>query len=212
MNDTTQGMTGQAEAGSAFLKWIRVEPVLSAMNRGPVLRKTLGFLVQLGAILMGIRLFIDWCRMWPVITNMSFVEGLGFALFVLGLLYGGFLALQAMFIRGGAICELPESEYVVSPIVGLLAAMLGEMAFVFFGVMSVPAMIGVWCDTMVVRSLPVLWQWRSDNAFLNGLSLFLSCWLTGLFALVAARWLKEWTLAVIQIAQDVHAIRGKPAA
>ncbi len=209
MNDTTQGGTGQAESGNAFLKWICVEPALTAMNRGPVLRNTLGFLVQLGAVLVGIRLFIDWCGTWPEIKHMSFVEGLGFALFLLGFLYGGFLALETMFVRGGQIRELPESDYVVSPIVGLLVAMLGEMTFVLFAVMSVPAMISVWCDTAAASVLPVLWQWRSGNDFLNGISIFLSCWLTGLFSLVVTRWLKEWTLAVIQIAQDVHVIRGK---
>lgn len=207
MNDSTQD-----QAGNKAMKWICVEPVLTAMSQGPVLRKTLSFLVQIGAVLLAIRLFIDWCRMWPAIKNAPFVEGLGFALFLLGLIYAGFLALQTMFIRGGAIRELPESDYVVSPIVGLLVAMLGEMAFVFFAVMSVPAMVGVWCNSMAVPNLPVLWQMQSDNTFINGLSLFLSCWLTGFFSLVATRWLKEWTLAVIQIAQDVHAIRGKPTA
>jgi hypothetical protein len=209
MNDSTKDMTGQDVPENKFVKWIWVEPVLTAMNRGPVLRQTLSFLVQLGAVLIGLRLFVDWCRMWPVIKNTSFVEGLGFALFLLGLLYGGFLALETMFIRGGAIRELPESDYVVSPIVGLLAAMFGEMAFVFLGIISVPAMVGVWCGTMAIPSLPLLWQWQGDNTFLNGISMFLSCWLTGLFALVVTRWLKESTLAVIQIAQDVHVIRGK---
>lgn len=208
MNESTSGVAGEGGAGN-YLRYVRVEPVLAAMNRGPVLRKTLSFLIQLGAVLIAIRLFIDWCRMWPGIKNMSFVEGLGFALFLLGLLYGGFLALETMFIRGGNVRELPESDYVVSPIVGLLVAMLGEMAFVFLGIMSVPAMVGVWCGTMAMPALPLLWQWQSDNTFLNGVSTFLSYWLTGLFSLVAARWLKEWTLAVIQIAQDVRTIRDK---
>jgi hypothetical protein len=209
MNDSLKGIAAGLETGTKYMKWISVEPVLSAMNRGPVLRKTLSFLVQLGAVLIGIRLFIDWCRMWPVIKHSSFVDGLGFALVLLGMLAGGVLALQTMFIRGGNIRELPESEYVVSPIVGLLVAMFGEMAFVFLGVMSVPVMVGTWCGTMAIPALPLLWQMQGDNTFLNGISIFLSCWLTGLFALVVARWLKEWTLAVIQIAQDVHVIRGK---
>jgi hypothetical protein len=209
MNDSPTRAAGLGDGGNGVLRWLRVGPVVDAMNQGATLRKTLSILVQLGAVLIGLRLFVGWCRMWPAIKGMQFVEGLGFALFLLGLLYGGFLALEAMFLRGGTIRELPESDYAVSPIVGLLAAMVGEMAFVFLGVMSVPAMVGVWCGTMAIPPLPLLWQWQGDNTFLNGISMFLSCWLTGLFALVVTRWLKEWTLAVIQIAQDVHVIRGK---
>ncbi len=209
MNESTPSAIDQQETGNTCMKWICVQPALAALNQGPTLRKVLGFLVQLGAVVLAFRFFVGWCRMWPIIKHASFLEGLGFVVFLLGLLYGGFLALQTMFVRGGNIRELPESDYVVSPIVGLLAAMLGEMAFFFFAVMSLPAMVGVWCGSRGGAGLPVLWQSYSGNAFVNGISLFLSCWLTGLFSLVVTRWIKEWTLAVVQIAQDVHAIRGK---
>ncbi len=183
---------------------------MTAMSRGPIIRQVLGGLVQAAAVLMAVLLFIDWCRMWRAIRWMSFVEGVGYFVLLLGLLYGGFLALQTMFVRGGQIREMPESDYVVAPIVGLLAAMWGEMTFLFLAAMSVPAMIAAWCASQSVP-LPLIWSRGSQNDFLDGIFVFLACWITGFVALVIGRWIKEWVLVIIQIAQDVHAIRSKSA-
>jgi hypothetical protein len=201
-------MSDGTQAPFSVWRWLCVEPALEALNRGPVLRKGLGFLVQLAAVLLALFAFSDWCRMWPVLRHQSFVEGLGYALMLLGLLYGGFLALQTMFVRGGQIRELPESEFVAAPIAGMLAALWGEMLFLFLAIVSAPVMVGVWCESRGV-SIPLFWRGNSDNRFLDGLFLFLSCWITGFAALVAGRLIKEWLSAVIGIAQDVRAIRGR---
>jgi hypothetical protein len=205
MSDPTED-GANVKTGFSLAKWLCVEPALEAMNRGPVLRQALGFLVQGAACLMALLFFIDWCRSWGVLRHMGFVEGVGFLLVLLGLFLGGFFALQTMFVRGRQIRGLPESDYVVAPIAGMLAAMAGEMAFVFLAFMSVPVMLAVWCDSRYFP-LPLLWDARGENVFLDGLSLFLSCWVTGFLALVAGRWIKEWVLVVLQIASDVRSIR-----
>ena len=206
MNDSTQDTTDQG--GCKWCRCMGVESMLDSFNKGPTLRCAISFLVQIASVLLALSLLIDWVRMWKAIQHMTFVEGLGYAIWLLTFLAAGFLALKVMFSRGGSIREMPESEYVVTPVVGLLMAMLGEMAFVFLGVISVAAMIARWCGTEGTE-LPLYWLTRGNNAFVDGLFLFVACWLNGFFALVVGRWLREMTLVVVQIAQDVRAIRGK---
>jgi hypothetical protein len=70
-------------------------------------------------------------------------------------------------------------------------------------------MVSVWCESRGMR-LPLLWTPDGgDNRFLDGLSIFLACWVTGLAVLVVGRWVKEWLQIVVQIAQDVRVLRDK---
>lgn len=209
MSESMQGTSGQQTPEDPVSKWIRSQPFLAQEKQAGFLRSAIGYLIMGLAAVLAVWFFLNWCRMVPDIKEMSFVEGVGFLMLLLGRLLGVLLALAIMFYRGWLIRSLSASGFIFGPILGTLAAMWGEMAFAFLAVMSLPAMVSVWCESRGMR-LPLLWTPDGgDNRFLDGLSIFLACWVTGLAVLVVGRWVKEWLQIVVQIAQDVRVLRDK---
>ncbi|MBN1669939.1 MAG: hypothetical protein JXR37_02825 [Kiritimatiellae bacterium] len=194
-----------ASALDVFLKATNLDAILKALSSGALVRKTLGTFFQVAAVVLGLFLLVKWFPAWGFMRALGFFGWIGYAIWQLVFLYAAFLAVKVLFIRAGEVKSLPDSDYVVMPIVAILFKALGEMAFVALGVMSVPAMILRWLGGEPVRFM--FQQVPIQNAFLAGIFLLAGFWVLGFFAVVATRLSAEWTLAIFSIANDVNRLR-----
>lgn len=102
------------------------------------------------------------------------------------------------------IRKFPDSEFTVSPIIATLITTSGEIVFIALAVMSLPAMLLTWmAGDLAFMILPI----GFGDSFLAGVSLFLSFWITGFLSYLLARWIREWTMAIFSIAQNVDLIQ-----
>lgn len=196
-----------------------IAPLLSALERGAIIRKTVRILMQVLAGILGMFLIIFWIKTWGLLKDVRFFTGLAVVIWQLAFPCAGYLALKLLFARAADVRALPDSDYVVAPIVGILVTVYGEMVFVFLGVMSLPLALMAWCVTD--RDTSTFWQLTVmpvTPGFVGGFKAFLGCWAVGFGALLLTRLLRECLMAVFSIAQDVHLLRrrgelpAKPAA
>ena len=187
-----------------------IAPLMSALARGEIIRKTVSILMQVTVVLLGLAFILFWLKSWALLKDIRFFTGMAVFLWQLPCPFACFLALKLLYLRAADVRALPDSDYVVAPIVSILITVYGEMAFLFLGVVSIPLMLMMWLasaqDGYTLHQLTVL---PANAGFLGGLGAFLSCWALGFGALLLTRLLREWLMALFSIAQDVHLLRRR---
>jgi len=187
-------------------RFTNLQPVLGALSSGEIVRKVIGRFLQAYAVVLGLLFLISWIRLFGILGHVNFLQGLGLLIWQVTVPYAVFLCLKTVFLRGDEIMRLPDSAFVIAPIVAALILLHGEVALIFLAVMSVPAMLLTWFYSgMAAQFYPI----PAEQAFLGGIMVFVLFWVMGFLVYVLARWIQEWTLAIFSIAQNVDLIQKR---
>ena len=198
-----------------FNKFTNVKPVLEFLQSPKSIQKSISILLRVFAVIFGIGLFIVWIASWRYINNFRFFGGLGYLVWQLAFLYAGIMITKILYQRFAGIVDLPESEYIITPIIAMMIVTFGEIFFIFMAIMSVPAMLAVWLAgaSLTVGSgsigafLSMMSFVNPGNLFLAGIFVLILSWVVGFLTLIFARLLTETTLALVSIAKDASILR-----
>ena len=188
-----------------FNKYTNVRLFLNALTNGSLIRQALGRVVQLYSLYLGYSFIKIWWQSFQAFGDLNFLGGLALIIWQLTSLVAVFLCLKVVFLRGSDIVELPDSDYTVTPIVAAILTMHGEIAFLFLGIMSIPAMLAVWFG-LVEASYPILTYTIIGEGFLAGIKTFFGFIIAGFLSYCLTRYIREWTIAIFSIADNVSAI------
>lgn len=198
-----------------FKKYTNTKPVLETLKSEKAIQKVISVILRIFAVLFGLGLLLLWIRSWRFINQFKFFGGLGYLIWQLFFLFAGIFIVKIMYQRAVEITELPESDYVITPIIALILVTFGEVVFIFFAIMSLPAMLTIWFAGgalysargslgMVLSYFDVL---SPQNIFIGGISVFVLFWVVGFLTLIAARLFVETTLALVTVAKEASALR-----
>lgn len=199
-----------------FNKYTNINPVLEFLQSPKSIQKSISIILRIFAVLFGILLFITWIASWRYINNFKFFGGLGYLVWQLAFLYAGILVTKILYQRFADIVDLPESEYIITPIIALMMVTFGEIFFLFLAIMSVPAALAVWLAGSSLStgsgSIGMFLAMFSGyitpgNIFLAGIFVLILSWVIGFLTLIFARLLTETTLALVSIAKDASILR-----
>lgn len=201
---------------SIYSKYTNTQPVLDTLKSGKSIQKAISIVLRIFAVIFGIALFVSWILSWRFINQFNFFGGLGYLVWQLFFIFAGVFVTKILYQRAVEITELPESDYIITPIIALALVTFGEVVFIFLAIMSVPAMIAIWFAGtsllyfapgslgMVLSFLDVI---NPQNIFLAGISVLVMAWVIGFLTLILTRLFTETVLALVSIAKDASAIR-----
>jgi len=200
---------------NTFLQFVKsatnIAPILEMLKLGVIIRRVIGLLVQACAIIVGIALLYFWVRCFAFLEVASFLGKLAILIWQLFFLYASFLSLKAIFLRGKEIKNLPDSNFIVIPIIATIMVLSGEVFFIFLGAMSVPVMLLVWLGGAVsYEIIPTgLYVPNFGDTFFASLVAFGYCWVAGFLVYLAMRCIQEWTMAFFSIAHNVDLLQKR---
>jgi len=186
-----------------FKKYTNVRLVLESLSNGETIRKVFGRCVQAYSIISGCALLYVWIRIFEALNYMSFKQGITLLIWQAFFPIAAFMCLKAIFLRGSDILRLPNSEYVIAPIIAIFITLHGEVAFIFLGIMSIPAAFLVWFSASFIIPFPV----EFGDGLKSGVFAFVSFWVAGFFIYCVTRLIREWTMAIFSIANNVDLLR-----
>ena len=185
-----------------FNKYTNVRVFLDALNNGGIIRQAFGRFVQLYSVIIGYFFIKTWAGLFSWLEYLNFLQGFAAIIWQLFSLVAVLLCLKVIFLRGSDIVKLPDSDYTVSKILALFITMHGEVAFLFLGIMSVPATILVWLAGSS-GMVPVPF----GTGFLGGIYTFAGFLIIGFLTYCATRWIRESLIAIFSIAHNVDLIK-----
>jgi hypothetical protein len=201
-------------------KYTNVNQVLEFLGSGKSIQKTISIILRVFTVLFGIVLFIVWIVSWRYINHFRFFGGLGYLIWQLAYLYAGIIIIRILYQRFTEIVDLPESEYIITPIIARVMVTSGEVFFIFLAIMSVPAMLAIWLagtslsygTGSIGLFLSIVDLVSPGSIFLAGIAVLIMSWVIGFFVLILARLITETVLALVSIAKDASIIRTKISA
>ena len=198
-----------------FNKYTNVKPVVEVLQSAKSIQKAISIILRIFSIIFGIALFIVWIVSWRYINQFKFFGGVGYLIWQLAFLYAGIMVTKILYQRFAGIVDLPESEYVITPIIALMTVTFGEVFFIFLAIMSAPVMLDIWLagsslsfgSGTVGLVLPFLAFVNPGNIFLAGIGALIMFWVIGFLVLILSRLLTETVLALVSIANDASILR-----
>ncbi len=198
-----------------FKKYTNTKPVLDTLKSGKAIQKAISIILRIFAVVFGLGLLVLWIQSWKFINQFKFFGGLGYLIWQLFFLFAGIFVTKILYQRAVEITDLPESDYVITPIIAIALVTFGEVVFIFFAIMSVPAMLTVWFAGGSLYytggSLGMMLSYfdalNPQNIFLAGISVFVMAWVVGFLTLILARLFMETTLALVTIAKEASTLR-----
>jgi len=198
-----------------FTKYTNVTKLLETLQSPKTIQKAISIILRIFSVLFGIGLLILWITSWRFINNFRFFGGLGYLIWQLAFLYAGILITKILYQRSAEIVDLPESEYIITPIIALMTVTYGEVAFIFLAIMSVPAMLAVWLagsslfhgGGSIGMFLSMVDLINPGNIFMAGIMILIMSWVIGFLTLILSRLLTETVLALVSIAKDASILR-----
>lgn len=184
-----------------FNKYTNVRIILDSLANGATVRKVFGRVVQMYSIITGLLLFYMWYKVFAMLNVLTFTQGITLLIWQIFFPIASFICLKSIFLRGSDIVRLPNSEFVIAPIIAIFITLHGEVAFIFLAIMSIPAALLVWFSASFM--FPV----DFDDGFLGGIFAFISCWIVGFSIYCITRFIREWTMAIFSIANNIDLIR-----
>lgn len=196
-------------------KYTNVKPVLEVLKSAVSIRKAISIILRIFSVLFGIVLFIVWIVSWRYINQFNFFGGLGYLVWQLAFLYAGIIITKILYQRSAEIVDLPESEYIITPIIARMTVTFGEVFFIFLAIMSVPAMLAIWLagsslfygSGTIGLVLSFLAFVNPGNIFLAGIAALIMSWVLGFMVLILSRLVTETVLALVSIANDASILR-----
>jgi hypothetical protein len=186
--------------------FVSVRPMLDALSQSETMRKTMGRFVQVLAVVVGLGLGLSWIGLWTLVGTLEPWAALALTATQIVMLVAFIKIVQVIYARGEDIHNLPESDFTMMSIFATLVRLPGEVAFVFFALFSVPAMLLTWTGAahiVAMFGLPIF----GAHALLSGVLAFITCWVTGFFAWIAFSLLAEVVTALFSIAHDLRCTR-----
>jgi hypothetical protein len=201
-------------------KYTNVKKVLEILQSAKSIQKAISIILRVFTVLFGIGLFIVWIASWRYINHFRFFGGVGYLIWQLAYLFAGIIVIRILYQRFTEIVDLPESEYIITPIIAQVMVTFGEIFFIFLAIMSVPGMLAIWlAGTSLSYGMGSIGSFLSivslvspGNIFLAGIAAMVMSWVLGFLVLVLARLITETTLALVSIAKDASMIRTQLAA
>lgn len=181
-------------------KALNIQPLMDKLKSGQIIRQILSVFFRFVAGVLGLALLWLWLRMWRGMDDVNFLGKLALLIWQAAFLYASVLVVKILCARAAEIMDYPDSDYVVVPVIAMLMKTKGQMLLVFFGIISVPAMLMVWFGGGALCP-------DSGNAFVSGIVAFILSWMIGFLSLIVAQFCAEWTLAVFSIASDMSILR-----
>ena len=196
-------------------KYTNVKPVLEILQSAKSIQKAISIILRIFSVLFGLMLFIAWITNWRFINQFQFFGGVGYLIWQLAFLYAGIMITKILYQRSAEIIDLPESEYIITPIIARIMVTFGEVFFIFLAIMSVPAMLAIWLAgsslfygsgmiSLVLSSLAFV---NPGNIFLSGIVALIMFWVIGFLVLILSRLITETVLALVSIANDASIMR-----
>jgi hypothetical protein len=201
------GETVMGKRWSVIRAAMDIRPMLGLLESGRFIRGVATVFFRTVAIAIGVVLVVFWFRSWPLIQDLGWRERIAFTLWQIAFPYASFMALQVLYRCIHADENRYGSDYVVTPLLARLTRAHGEMAFVFLGLMSVPAMLMTWMGGATIMR-HVNWL-ETENIFFAGIATFLFAWSFALLALIGSRFIAECIFAFLSMAHDLSILRKK---
>jgi hypothetical protein len=198
-----------------FTKYTNIQPITDALQSGKTIQKTISIVLRVFSVLFGLVLLVVWIGNWRFINQFNFFGGLGYLIWQVVFLYAGIVITKIFYQRALSIIDLPESEYIITPILAVMMVTVGEVVFIFLALMSIPAMLTIWFAgsslfygaSSIGYMLAALNVLNPGSIFLAGIGVFLMSWIVGFLTLIGLRLITEATLAVVSIAKDASILR-----
>ncbi len=201
---------------SIFMRLLDVNALIKWLDSGRIIKTTAGTMFQFFTIVQAIVCLVFWLLSFIALKNARFMDGIAFLIWQVGLLYANYMAFRVQFHRVSQIKKLPDADYVITPIIGLLLTAAGEACFVFLMLISLPLAILLGLGSMISSSgplagLPFLMclPFGGSQGLVPAMAAFLACILLAFLFLIITRWLREWLLALLSIATDINTIKTK---
>lgn len=187
--------------------------VLRLFSDGRFFRSLSAWVLRLCAVLIGIFALVDWIELWADIGDLDGTEIIGLLLFQVLFLIAVYVVVHAMFIRANNIVNLPDSDYIVIPIVSIFIRLFGEIYAAATLIMSFAVGILIWLETLITGISPMAVPFLPGggggaNNFLAGLKIMFIGVLTAFFILVAFYLASELLKVLSNIATDLKAVRA----
>ena len=198
-----------------FNKYTNIKGILEILQSPKSIQKAISIILRIFAVLFGIMLFIVWIASWRFINEFNFFGGVGYLIWQLAYLYAGIIITKILYQRFSELEDLPESEYIITPIIAKVMVTAGEVTFIFLAVMSVPAMLAIWLAGsslfygagsigLVLSMLSVV---SPGSIFMAGILALILFWAVGFMTLIISRLITETVLALVSIAKDASILR-----
>ncbi len=184
-----------------------LRPVLARFADGGLFRTVIGNVVRVAAVLLVLGGLALWAGVWSLIGDAKFFAGLGLVIFQIVALVALVAVGHVVFVRGTDITRLPETEFPLAPIFATLVRLQGEVAIVFFGVLSVPAMLLMWFGASHLAGQIPMVPGMAGGGFLAGIGIFLIFWAYGFLALIVTYFLAELITVLFAMAADMRGTR-----
>lgn len=136
-----------------------------------------------------------------MLNDITFTQGITLLIWQIFFPIAAFICLKAIFLRGSDIVRLPNSEFVIAPIIAIFITLHGEIAFIFLAIMSIPTFLSVWFSASFM--FPVDFNY----GFIGGVFAFILCWVIGFSIYCITRFIRECTMAIFSIANNIDLIR-----
>jgi hypothetical protein len=198
-----------------FCKYTNIKPILETLQSPKAIQKAISIILRIFSVLFGLGLLVVWFVSWRFINTFNFFGGLGYLIWQLAYLYAGIITIKILYQRFSELVDLPESEYIITPIIAKVIVTVGEVFFIFLAVMSVPAMLAIWLAGsslfygagsigLVVSMLTFV---SPGNIFMAGILALIMFWVVGFSVLIFSRLITETVLALVSIAKDASILR-----
>lgn len=198
-----------------FNKYTNIKGILEMLQSPKSIQKAISIILRVFAVLFGLGLFIVWIVSWRFINEFNFFGGVGYLIWQLAYLYAGIIVTKILYQRFAELVDLPESEYIITPIIAKVMVTAGEVFFIFLAVMSVPAMLAIWLAGSSLfygaGSIGIVLSMLSlvspGNIFMAGVFALILFWAVGFSVLIFSRLVTETVLALVSIAKDASILR-----
>ncbi|HLK60631.1 MAG TPA: hypothetical protein VKU00_28975, partial [Chthonomonadaceae bacterium] len=196
------------------MPFLFMHTVLRYISHGRFFRILFAVFLRIVAALCLIGALAAGAGILGAVGNMGGAVTLGGVAFFICLLFGAYMVVHTILIRATEITLLPDSDFVVLPIIGLFLRLLGEvmacayttlgvgggLLFLFAGT-SVPSSLRT--NIPLAGSIPFV----EAGGFLAGLSYCLVNMLLGFLALTIGYLLSEGLILGVDIAANLRLMR-----
>jgi hypothetical protein len=107
-------------------KYLFMKPVLERIAHGPFFRKNLALCVRVAAAVAAMAALVEFVDAWNFTSRLEAGRIPGGIVYMLSLAAAAYMAVHAMLIRANDIASLPQTEYKLIPVAGVVFLMLGE--------------------------------------------------------------------------------------
>lgn len=190
-------------------KYLFIKPLLQIISEGKFFRKTVAVALRVLAITVAFAGLVGWIVKWQFVFSLPVTGIIGGIIFQLLMVVAAYMVIHIILIRAGNIERLPESEYMVIPIVALCIKLLGEIYASFLGITAVAGGLYIWMTGRnsgkdLLGVLAPLVPAAGDLSFIGGVKFILSGATMVFITLLVSYFLSEVVIVMVDIARNTR--------